>query len=289
MRLIQSAVTEVKAIQPSAAQDLLALLPPGRHPSLPEFETGSGGQGGQGGQGGSALLQGQERLHQEGKAALRTLSSTRGSLQEAMEQELQEQRELRAQCRAFFRSVVLLTAVNHECCARCRTIHHLSFSSSLLLSCLCSSQSSLCEDDRLRMKLEFQKCLSAMDRCLVLPHAVSRAKIHSVLAARRRESEEKLVSENSFLLFSPYKKICFFRFTKHWMKLPTIRCFSAAGTWFCRDGGVGRSLLLLVSINLCQRLWRKSVSKIIQQSQSMSQGGIGTVIRRNRYGVFVSP
>lgn len=101
MRLIQSAVTEVKAIQPSAAQDLLALLPPGKHPSLPEWEAGPGGQGGQGG--GGALLPGQEKLHQEGKAALRTLSSTRESLQEAMEQEVREQRELRAQCRAFFR------------------------------------------------------------------------------------------------------------------------------------------------------------------------------------------
>lgn len=102
MRLIQSAVAEVKAIQPSAAQDMLALLPPGKHRSLPELEAGSGGQGGQGG---SALLPAQEKLHQEGKAALRTLSSTRESLQEAMERELQEQRELRAQCRAFFRSV----------------------------------------------------------------------------------------------------------------------------------------------------------------------------------------
>lgn len=163
MRLIQSAVAEVKAIQPSAAQDLLALLPPGKHRSLPELEAGSGGQGGQGS---SALLPGQEKLHQEGKAALRTLSSTRESLREAMERELQEQREIRAQCRAFF-------------------------------SCLCSSQSSLCEDDRLRMKLEFQKCLSAMDRCLVLPHAVSRAKIHSALAARRRESEEKMMKIRS--------------------------------------------------------------------------------------------
>lgn len=100
MRLIQSAMTEVKAIQPSAAQDLLALLPPEKHLSVPELEAESGGQGGQGG---SALL-GQEKLHQEGKAALRTLSSTRESLQEAMERELQEQRELRARCRAFFRS-----------------------------------------------------------------------------------------------------------------------------------------------------------------------------------------
>lgn len=111
MRLIQSAVTEVKAIQLSASQDLLAMLPTGEHPSIPEFDAEFGGQGG------SALLPGQEKLHQEGKAALRTLSSTRELLQEAMERELQEQRELRAQCRAFFRSVVPSTAFNIDCCS----------------------------------------------------------------------------------------------------------------------------------------------------------------------------
>lgn len=60
---------------------------------------------------------------------------------------------------------------------------------SICLSCLCSSQLSLCEDDRLRMKLEFQKCLSVMDRCLVLPHAVSRTKLHTALAARRKAEQ----------------------------------------------------------------------------------------------------
>lgn len=208
MRLIQSAVAEVKAIQPSAAQDLLTLLPPGKHRSLPELEAGSGGQGGQGG---SALLPGQEKLHQEGKAALRTLSSTRESLREAMERELQEQREIRAQCRAFFRSVVLPLTTNAVHNTKLFTFILSFFFLLLLLSCLCSSQSSLCEDDRLRMKLEFQKCLSAMDRCLVLPHAVSRAKIHSALAARRRESEEKMVSEHTLVLFF-YKKTKIFFF-----------------------------------------------------------------------------
>lgn len=110
MRLSQSAVTELKAIQPSAARDLLALLPPGRQQSVAELEAESGGQGG------GALLPGQEKLHQEGKAALCTLSSTRESLREAMERELQEQRELRAHCRAFFRSVVPFAAFDFDCC-----------------------------------------------------------------------------------------------------------------------------------------------------------------------------
>lgn len=56
------------------------------------------------------------------------------------------------------------------------------------------------------MKLEFQKCLSVMDRCLVLPHAVSRTKIHTALAARRKESEEQMVSVQSFVLSVCSKK-----------------------------------------------------------------------------------
>ncbi|KAM4741101.1 limbin-like [Anableps anableps] len=165
MRGIQGVMADVKAIQPSAAQAVLTLLPPGaKHPMLqvePEVRSGTAA-----GQGSSALLQGQERLHQEGKAALRTLSCTRESLQEGMEQELQEQKELRAHWRDFFR-------------------------------CLCSSQLTLSEDDRLRMKLEFQKSLSVIDRCLVLPHAVSRTKLHAALAAWRTKHEEEMKNMQS--------------------------------------------------------------------------------------------
>lgn len=96
MRVIQGALAEVKAIQPSATQAVLSLVPPGAHNSLLQVEPESGS-------GASSLLQGQERLHQEGKAALHTLSCTREALQDAMERELQEQKELRERCRAFFR------------------------------------------------------------------------------------------------------------------------------------------------------------------------------------------
>lgn len=60
--------------------------------------------------------------------------------------------------------------------------------------CLCLSQLTLSEDDRLRMKLEFQKCLSVMDRGLVLPHAVSRTKLHTSLAAWKKDSEKQMVN-----------------------------------------------------------------------------------------------
>lgn len=103
MRVIQSAVNEVKAIQPSAAQDLLTLLPPGIPHTLLQIEPEAGGPGQA--QGVSSLQHGQEKLHQEGKTALHTLSCTREALREAMEKELQEQRERRAHSRAFFRSV----------------------------------------------------------------------------------------------------------------------------------------------------------------------------------------
>lgn len=105
MRVIQGAVTEAKAIQPSVTQALLALLPSGAQRSLLQVEPETGPGQAQG-QGAGSLLQGQEKLHQEGKAALRTLSCTREALREAMERELQEQREIRAHCRAFFRSVI---------------------------------------------------------------------------------------------------------------------------------------------------------------------------------------
>ncbi|KAK2862379.1 hypothetical protein Q5P01_001912 [Channa striata] len=156
MRVIQSAIADVKAIQPSAAQAVLALLPPGTQRSLLQLEPEAG-------PGASTLLQGQERLHQEGKAALHTLSCTREALQDAMERELQEQRELRGHCRAFFRS-------------------------------LCSSQLTLSEDDRLKMKLEFQKCLSVMDLCLVIPYAVSRTKLHTALAGWRKDNEKQMTN-----------------------------------------------------------------------------------------------
>lgn len=104
MRVIQSAVNEVKAIQPSVAQDLLALLPPGMPHTLLQMDPEAGGPGQAQRQGVTSLLQGQEKLHQEGKAAFHTLSCTREALQEAMERELQEQRECRAHSRAFFRS-----------------------------------------------------------------------------------------------------------------------------------------------------------------------------------------
>ncbi|XP_028262741.1 limbin-like isoform X2 [Parambassis ranga] len=165
MRVIQSAVADVKAIQPSAAQAVLTLLPSGVQRSLLQVEPESG-QGQPSGQGANTLLQGQERLHQQGKAALRTLSCTREALQEVMEKELQEQKELRTHCRDFFR-------------------------------CLCSSQLTLSEDDKLRMKLEFQKCLSVIDRCLVLPHAVSRTKLQTALAAWRKDSEKQMTNTQS--------------------------------------------------------------------------------------------
>ncbi|CAN9512398.1 unnamed protein product [Ophioblennius macclurei] len=160
MHVIQGAIADARAIQPSASQAVMTLLPPAAQRSLLQVEPEAAQAPGQGT---STLLQGQERLHQEGKAALRTLSCTREALQESMKTELQEQKELRASCREFFR-------------------------------CLTLSQLALSEDDRLRMKLEFQKCLSVIDRCLVLPHAISRSKLHAALTVWRKESEKQMTS-----------------------------------------------------------------------------------------------
>lgn len=108
MRVIQGAIAEVRAIQPSAVQAVLALLPPEAQHSLQKVEPEAGPASGA-----SALLQGQERLHQEGKAALHTLSCTREALHDAMEVELQQQKELREHCRAFFRSLMLQNDIGY--------------------------------------------------------------------------------------------------------------------------------------------------------------------------------
>lgn len=195
MRVIQNAVNEVKTIQPSAAQDLLAVLPPGVPHTLLQMEPEAGGPGQAQGQGVSSLVQGQERLHQEGKAALHTLSCSREALREAMERELQEQRERRAHSRAFFRSAAQSQFDQTSLAGPLSPIDLRLFSPSVL----CLSQLSLCEEDRLRMKLEFLKCLSVMDRCLVLPHAVSRKRLHTTMAAERKENVEQMVNHTSSL------------------------------------------------------------------------------------------
>lgn len=41
------------------------------------------------------------------------------------------------------------------------------------------------------MKLEFQNCLSRMDHCLMLPHALSRSKLQTALSTWRKEMEEQ--------------------------------------------------------------------------------------------------
>ncbi|KAK6320984.1 hypothetical protein J4Q44_G00079600 [Coregonus suidteri] len=96
MRVIHSPMAEVKAIQPAAAQALLALGTPRGPFQQPE-------QGAHTGASSSNLSQAQERLHLDGKAAVRTLQASRDSLHQGMGRELQEQQELRAKGRAFYR------------------------------------------------------------------------------------------------------------------------------------------------------------------------------------------
>ncbi|XP_035282732.1 limbin-like isoform X1 [Anguilla anguilla] len=146
MRAIHSAVAEVKALQPGAAQALLGLGAP-RFLLQPELVGG-------------AMPEAQEWLQQEGKAAVRTLQSTRDALQDCMELELQEQQALRQRGRAFFQA-------------------------------LCEAQLTLSEEELLQMKLEFQKCMSRMDRCLVLPRALSRSRLQAFLSQWRKEALER--------------------------------------------------------------------------------------------------
>ncbi|XP_030621235.1 limbin-like [Chanos chanos] len=149
MRVIQAAIPELKAVQSSAAQTLLG-SGLGVPRTLLQRETGS-----------SPLVEAQERLHSQGKAAARSLATARSSIQHSREEEIQEQRELRERARNFFR-------------------------------CVCVSPLALSEEDVLRLKLEFQKCMCHLDRCLVLPRAVTRLKLHRALTAGRKEALDKL-------------------------------------------------------------------------------------------------
>ncbi|KAG7461938.1 hypothetical protein MATL_G00196330 [Megalops atlanticus] len=159
MRVIHGAVAEVKGIQPAAAQALLGM-------GVPRFLLQQELVG-------SALSEAQERLHQEGKAAVRTLQSTRDTLQDCMEQELREQQALRQQGRAFFQA-------------------------------LCAAQLTLSEEEFLQMKLEFQNCLSRMDRCLVLPRALSRSRLQAFLSQWRKDTLER--SERGLAVAAPEKQ-----------------------------------------------------------------------------------
>ncbi|KAM9814002.1 limbin-like [Neosynchiropus ocellatus] len=160
MRVIQSSVAEVKAVQTSTRQALLQVLPPGEQ-SLLHQEDQEGSCGANQGSGHNALLQCQEKLKREGEAAFEALSRTRQTLLEALNRELQEQKDIRAQFRRFFR-------------------------------CLCASQLTLSEEDKLRMRQEFQKRFSVMDHCLVLPHAVSKTKLHTALTSWRKDLEREM-------------------------------------------------------------------------------------------------
>uniref|UniRef100_A0A3B3ZYI3 EvC ciliary complex subunit 2 n=1 Tax=Periophthalmus magnuspinnatus TaxID=409849 RepID=A0A3B3ZYI3_9GOBI len=72
------------------------------------------------------------------------------------------------------------------------------FSSLISFFCLyrrlLSSQLSLSDSDLLKLKLEYQKCFSVMDRCLVVPPAVLRAKVQRGLEEWRRSQEKLMVT-----------------------------------------------------------------------------------------------
>ncbi|XP_041132335.1 limbin-like isoform X3 [Polyodon spathula] len=146
MRLIQSACSEIKSIQPRITQELSSL----GAPRLALQHAGSKHQLMAG-----VLSEAQERLHKEGKNALKVLQKTRDKLQEQLELEMKEQQALRQSGRSVF--------VN-----------------------LCKSQLTLSEVDLLKMKLEFQKCLSMMDNCLVLPRAQTRSRLQAYLSDWRK-------------------------------------------------------------------------------------------------------
>lgn len=91
-RLLEGTVSELRAIQPSVAQSLQAMLSPADRRLIQADST--------------ALIQDpaqSDRLQQDGQTALLTLNTTRDQLQCALQREMKEQRQTRDKCRAFFR------------------------------------------------------------------------------------------------------------------------------------------------------------------------------------------
>ncbi|XP_066576140.1 limbin isoform X2 [Amia ocellicauda] len=157
MRLIQSAMSDIKAIQSNMAQTLTGLGAPRyalQHAGLTHELVSS------------ALTEVQERLHIEGKMAVKTLQRTRDSLQEQLGLEVQEQQVLRHRGRTVFQN-------------------------------LCAAQLALSDDELLKMKLEFQNCLSRMDNCLVLPRALARSRLQAYLSEWRKAMLMKM--EHSYI------------------------------------------------------------------------------------------
>ncbi|XP_066499188.1 limbin isoform X2 [Hoplias malabaricus] len=97
--------------------------------------------------GGKAVAEAQKRLRVRGQEAAASLQAARSSIQQKRHQELQKQGKLREKLAQYYRSV-------------------------------CTSQCALSESDLLRVRLEYVKCVCRLDRCLVLSHALSRARPH---------------------------------------------------------------------------------------------------------------
>uniref|UniRef100_A0AAR2ITJ7 Limbin n=1 Tax=Pygocentrus nattereri TaxID=42514 RepID=A0AAR2ITJ7_PYGNA len=97
--------------------------------------------------GGEAVAEAQERLRVRGKEMAATLRILRSSIQQRRLQELQQQRQMRER----------------------------------LEQSVCASQWALSETDLLRVRLECVKCVCRLDRCLVLPRALSRARLYTTL------------------------------------------------------------------------------------------------------------
>ncbi|KAK1798677.1 hypothetical protein P4O66_006958, partial [Electrophorus voltai] len=102
--------------------------------------------------GAEVLAEAQEWLGVQEKASAESLRASRSAIQQHRKQELQQQRVLRERLRHFYRSV-------------------------------CAFQPAMSERDLLRVRLQFVKHVCRLDRCLVLPHALSRARLYTSLTS----------------------------------------------------------------------------------------------------------
>ncbi|XP_072549941.1 limbin-like isoform X3 [Salminus brasiliensis] len=100
--------------------------------------------------GDEAMSKAQQRLRERWREAAAALRAARSSIHQHREQELQWQKHLRLRLDQYCRSV-------------------------------CGSQWALSEAELMRIRLECVKCVCRLDRCLVLSHTLTRARLYTAL------------------------------------------------------------------------------------------------------------
>ncbi|KAI4874462.1 hypothetical protein NFI96_023379 [Prochilodus magdalenae] len=169
LRVLQETEVELKAVGSAVSQSLQALGVPRW---LLQREVG-----------GQAMAEARERLRVRGRDAAVALRAARCSIQQRRVQELQQQKQLRERLAQYCRDNLIVTLYTVCYCnvgGKPATPSLLNTGTSAgAIQNACASQWALSETDLLRVRLECVKSACRLDRCLVLPCALSRARLRA--------------------------------------------------------------------------------------------------------------